>query len=202
MGRQELDKLIRVATATVGIAIAASVALRAGDQSRADLPGLILELICDASDATGPGLRATVRNTGLEDTAIVLGITLANGKVYLPTSVTLRVRRPPSEDEEELSYGHPEHAVFSGRLDPWVVPLPRGSSYTLSIPASHFHSTKTPFKTLEITEQPLEMRLALDARPIGRVSNDMAGLRCLRLWAGTLASHAVRAPIDCSRAHE
>ena len=161
---------------------------------------MILELSCDAGAATDATLRATVRSRALDDTAVVLGIALANGKVYLPTGFTLRVRRSPGLEEEEFSYAHPQHVRVNGRIDPWVVPLPRGSSYAISIPAGHFRPISgTSFKPLELSKEPFDMRLALDARPIERTSSDMPGLRLMKVWAGTLASNVIRVPNDCSR---
>jgi len=183
--------LSHIAASMLVIGLTAGGVARAAQQSPSDIAGLVLELSSDATSADAPALRATLRNTGDDDTAVVAGMTLANGKVYLATNFRVHVSRGQGQENEEFRFVNPRYAAIAGRVDPWVVPLPRGSSYTLTLPASHFMS-KTSFKPLDVTNAGLEMRMVFDSTPIAERSGDLAGLRLLKVWTGRIASAAVR----------
>ena len=181
----------------VGMATAVGTFARMGEESGAVPPTLAVELQCERLDSSGATLAVTLRNSDFSDTTVVLGIALVNGRVYLPTALKLRVRRPGQAHDDELPYANPDHGFFSGRIDAWAVPLPAGSAFTASIPLRHFvaaHSYTTDHQRFDRAGQSLDVRVALDARPVELGSADM---RLMRVWVGALLSNSVHIPSHC-----
>jgi hypothetical protein len=189
-----------VFSAVVGVAVTLGMVARGSEQSGMVPPTLMVELHCEDTDPNSATLAVTLRNTDVSDTTVVLGIALANGGVYLPTALKLRVRRSGSLREEELPYANPKHRFVSGRIDDWAVPLPTGSAFAVSIPVRHFitaTSYTTDHKRFDGAGQRVDVRVALDARPIQFIQFGLADLKLLRLWVGTLLSNPVHIPNTC-----
>ena len=164
------------------------------DQPELHAPAIVVELRCEASKPDTSALAVTLRNPGNADTAVVLGVTLANGRVYLPTGIKVRVRRPAEMREHEPLYNN---LTRGGRVDSWVVPLPAGSSFTFLVPVRHFISPTTytaDFKPFVAGGDGLDLRVVLDARPIEFGSADM---RLLKVWVGALTSDQIHVPNHC-----
>ena len=70
---------------------------------------------------------AAIENTGDRDFVVNLGSMLANGKTMLPTGIRLAVTNSAGRTQE-LEFAMPPVA---GQLEPFAVPLRRGSSYVL-----------------------------------------------------------------------
>jgi hypothetical protein len=180
-----------------GVVVTISVlqaSARTDHQPQLVAPAILVELRCEASAPDTSALAVTLQNPGTADSAVVLGITLANGRVYLPTGIRVRVRRPADMREHEPLYNNPTRG---GRVDSWVVPLPAGSSFTFLVPVRHFISPTTytaDFKRFVAGGEGLDLRVVLDARPIEFGPADM---RLLRVWVGPLASNQIHVPNHC-----
>lgn len=66
-----------------------------------------------------------LENTGDSDFVVNLGSMLANGKVMLPTEIRF-VLTDPAGRTQELEFAT---SPVAGRIDPFIVPLRKGSSY-------------------------------------------------------------------------
>src|SRR5215471_6473229 len=84
-----------------------------------------------------PQLRTAWRNTGQRDINLVLGITLGNGSSYHASALLLDVRRRGGDKIEafQLTDSHPD---IAGRVDPWILPLPVASEFSLARPLNGF----------------------------------------------------------------
>jgi hypothetical protein len=60
---------------------------------------------------------------------------IANGKVMFPEAVRLVLTRPTGVTCE-LRYFDSRYAVIAGRVDDFIVPLPKSSTYTLRLPVT------------------------------------------------------------------
>ena len=121
-----------------------------------------------------------------------MGITLANGRWYLPRQLAIELSRAGSEETEPLVFRSPTQ--IAGPMDHWVVALPAQAAFTLTIHSTDFTSTSTrPGGT-----RPDVLRVRLTGRPITSDLNpDMTGMQRLRLWTGQTDSNALRLS-DCS----
>jgi hypothetical protein len=73
------------------------------DAMQAPSPQVRLSVSCQDSKH----LTALVSNSGPEDTAVIFGTVLANGRKYLVDGLTLQVKRLDNEPVEEYSYRPP-----------------------------------------------------------------------------------------------
>jgi hypothetical protein len=138
-------------------------------------------------------LTLTIHNSGQVDTAALIGIAFANGLSYLPRELIVELKRSGNPEVEQLRYQGP--TAIAGRMDHWVVALPVGAKFTLTLRATDFISTSTA----RAVTPPEELRVRLTGRPITSDLNvDMTGMKTWRMWAGSASSNAVR-PLDCPR---
>ena len=127
-------------------------------------------------------MTAVIRNGGPDDTAIIFGVALANGRKYLVDEMTLQVTG--GGRVEEYRY-RPMHypGVIAGRIDDWIVPLPVGTSYTLTFQPVDFVST-----SVRLNDLPKDARLSLRLRTRGATTSpqpDVMGLRGFHVWTGS-----------------
>jgi len=174
----------------MGSGIAWLVAFNLMQSSAPPQANLSLALSCGAQ----PGdVRLSIHNFDQTDTAILIGIALANGRWYLPRELVIELRRSGSTEVEELVYNGP--TSVAGRMDHWVVGLPAQASFTLTLRAADFIAT-SPARVVSPAE---ELKVRLTGRPITSDLNvDMTGMETWRVWTGSASSNAMRLS-DCPR---
>ena len=152
----------------------------------APLPRLVLQ----CAQRTPLTLRLEIHNDGSEPTAIVIGDILANDRKYLLGSLAFVLHRDGAADAT-VEYVDPNfNGIVGGRVDEWLVALPPGSAYSLVLPMSD--SVRRNFL------QPADVSARLVANPHWHnSSSDLAGLRFVHLWTGTLVSESVRISESC-----
>jgi hypothetical protein len=151
-----------------------------------------LSLVLSCGNQAGE-VRLDVHNPDQSDTAVLLGIALANGRWYLPRELVVELRRSGSSDVEDLSYQSPSN--IAGRMDHWVVALPGQATFGLTLRAADFIATSPPGSA----SPPEELRVRLAGRPITSDLNiDMPGMKMWRVWTGSAISNALRLS-DCPR---
>jgi hypothetical protein len=157
-------------------------------QDTASMSAPTLRLSCGK---TLSELALSIQNPDSTDTAVLLGITLSSGRWYLPRELVVEVQRSGRPGVEELIYAGP--AGIAGRIDYWIVPLPAGATFTLTMHAADFIATAAP-RLVAPTD---ELRVRLSGRSITSDLNvDMNGMRAWRLWTGTARSNPLRLA-DC-----
>lgn len=174
----------------MGLGVAWFVAFNLMQSPAPPQANLSLALSCGAQ----PGdVRLSIHNSDQTDTAILIGIALANGRWYLPRELVIELRRSGSTEVEELVYNGPTN--IAGRIDHWVVALPVQATFTLILRAADFIAT-SPARAVSPAE---ELKVRLAGRPIASDLNvDMTGMKTWRVWTGSASSNALRLS-DCSR---
>jgi hypothetical protein len=131
-------------------------------------------------------MTATIRNTGMQDTAVIFGIVLGNGSKYMVLGMTLEVTTDGSGPAEHHQY-HPRHypSGIAGRVDDWIVPLPVGGAYALTLEAADFIAGNERKDSLP-RDARISLRLPIRG-PAGEPNPDVAGLRHFRVWTGSTA---------------
>jgi hypothetical protein len=135
-----------------------------------------------------PGeLILTIRNSGSSDTAILLGMAFANGRWYEPRELIVELTRSGNTAPEDLVYNGARSVA--GRIDHWVVALPIGAAFALTLRPSDFIALTQPAPAAP----PEELRIRLTGRPVTSDLNvDMSGLKVWRLWTGSTRSNSVQ----------
>ena len=170
-------------------AIALVLTFSLGQIAAPPQPDLSLVLKCGEQPNE---LALTIQNSGQTDTAVLLGIALANGRSYLPRELIVDLRRRGSPEVEPLVYRGP--TGIAGRIDHWVVALPVRATFTVLLRSTDFVSTTAP----TAATPPTELTVRLTGRPITSDLNvDMTGMKAWRLWTGSASSNTVRLS-DCS----
>jgi hypothetical protein len=148
-------------------------------------PKLVLECVRRSPLA----LRLFLQNVGPEPTAVVIGGVLGNDRKYLFASLAFDLHRTGAPDVT-VPYDGPDWPIrIGGRLDEWLVALPPDSEISLALPMRD--DARRRFS------EPVTVSARLLAQPHTENSQDLAGLRFVRIWTGTLTSEPVRIPQSC-----
>lgn len=154
-----------------------------------------LRLALACSQGADLTFRLTLENVSARPAAVVVGVVLGNDKAYLLNTGSLTVRRRGAPDPH-LQYFNPSFAAIGGRLDPWLVALPAGASYSIAVPARHFVSR--PDRVPDLFANPVSVQARLETRGIERPNLDMQALRSIDVWVGTLTSDWIDVPGGCA----
>jgi len=178
---------LRTLATIVCLAAAAS-----GTRAQPAADPLRLTLACER--ATDGKLRFTLHNVSTTPSAAVIGFILANDKLYFPAPLRLTVRRN-GVPNTEFEYTDPSQpAVIAGRVDPWLVALPAGASYSVFLPG-YFGPSPTSIR--ELFSSPADVQLHLTTQKIGTLGSP--DLRLIHIWVGALTSDWIRLPDACPR---
>jgi RNA polymerase sigma factor (sigma-70 family) len=129
-----------------------------------------------------------MENVGDSDLNVQLGYSLANGKSYHPAALRLLVSLEGNKTRT-LTYSE---VRVAGRLDPFVVPLPAGSSYSLRCPLDKFVDSKTG-DGIDLTAKEYRIAAELVGQPVSKASPDLQGFTLMPYWQGTARSNEVKA---------
>ncbi len=99
---------------------------------------VVLSLSCRLSAGSGiPSFQVTLTNTGSTDLAPVMG-TIWRGE-HLPTYFGLTVIWPETHGVDEFEWSpRGRQVVVEGPVDPWILTLRAGASYTLLLGGTDF----------------------------------------------------------------
>jgi hypothetical protein len=154
-------------------------------------PPAALSLVLSCGEQSSE-VTLSIRNADQADTAVLIGIALANGRWYQPRELVMELIRSGSPEVEELLYNGATN--IAGRMDHWVIALPAGATYALTLRAAEFVSTSAT----RTVAPPEELKVRLTGRPITSDLNvDMTGMKAWRLWDGSVTSNALRFS-DCA----
>ncbi|MDA8019072.1 MAG: hypothetical protein MPN21_16645, partial [Thermoanaerobaculia bacterium] len=151
---------------------------------------LRLEPACRVEIDGSVTLTPTLVNESPSHKAVLMGIRLGNGISYHPSLTVEMVSNDPSGagvGAVDFDYFGP---MVSGRVDPWIQPLPAGSRFRWSIELQKFYSYELEAR-LSDSEFPIKISLRLEASEI----EDIAYRR--DAFKGTLRSATITVPRDC-----
>jgi hypothetical protein len=137
------------------------------------------------SNAGSERVKATVTNGGEADQLVNLGVMLGNGKDMFPSGIVLECL---AADGKKLDIvREPFHVA--GRMDPLIVPLPAGASWSVTLPLRRM-TGKGPKGPERIEPGTYRVRAVLGGKPVakGETNGDAEGLATWRFWTGTARS--------------
>ena len=131
-GRNVVARTASIAAVTAWALVGPSCFLEA--QS----PSVVLSLSCRLSARSAiPSFQFTLTNGGSTDLAVTVG-TIWRGE-HLPNDFGLTVIWPETHAVDEFEWSPPRtQVVVEGPVDPWILPLRAGASYTLLLGGTDF----------------------------------------------------------------
>ena len=148
------------------------------------LRGLQLSIICDSTQYSAgqlPRFNVELRNTGEDDLILNLGIMLANGRKQYPKAIVLLIT--DSEGKSRLFDLRGPGAV-GGRMDPLLVPLVSGGTYTLPVDLGRYWAASS-----KEFEYKLRGAYSIEARLTGEKVPARQDLLLARYWTGEVTSN-------------
>jgi hypothetical protein len=157
--------------------------------------GLCLRLEVPASkDPKKPPehFSIVVENVSDRDLNVRMGYSLNNGRAHHPNSLEL-IARVGGEAPRRLIYFDGRGGI-GGRVDPFVVPLPAGASYTLRCPFRNFVDPES-FRPIDLKARDYRITASLTGKPVTEndVNLDTLGQTMIPCWQGAIHSNEVPA---------
>ena len=153
-------------------------------------------------DATGhiqsdlPKFRMELQNVGKRDLVLKLGITLSNGSKQYPDALVLMIIDPQGKAWQFDLIGP---AAIAGRLDPLILPLPVGCTFSLPVDLGKYWAAQS--KEFEYKFQrgtySIQARFTGKAVTQQEANLDVKGIALMPYWTGTVTSNQL--PFDVSK---
>ena len=143
-----------------------------------------------------PKFRVELQNAGKRDLTLNLGIALANGKKQYPDALVLLITDPEGKARQFDLIGP---AGVAGRLDPLILPLPVGCTFSLPVDLGKYWAAQS--KEFEYKFRP--GRYSIQARLTGRAVSqqeanlDVKGIALMPYWTDTATSNLL--PFDINK---
>jgi RNA polymerase sigma factor (sigma-70 family) len=133
-----------------------------------------------------PHFEVVLENVGDRDLNVQLGYSLANGRSHHPAALQLQAL---SRGNKTRTLKYLQSGV-AGRLDPLVVPLLAGSSYTLRCRFDRFADPDTA-EPIDLTARDYRIAAELVGEPVLKANPDLRGLVLMPFWQGKVRSNEV-----------
>ena len=137
-----------------------------------------------------PKFKVELRNAGKNDLILNLGIMLANGRKQYPNAIVLILT---DQDGKSRRLELRDPAVIAGRMDPLIVPLPVGSSYSLSGGFGQVLGSGFPGVRVQIKSWKLFSCDGISGRAVSTQSTnlDVKGIALMPYWEGTVCVKSI-----------
>jgi hypothetical protein len=138
-----------------------------------------------------PKFRVELQNTGEDDLNLNLGITLANGRKQYPKDIVLLLTDSQGKARRfELR----EPFYVAGRVDPLIVPLPVGSTFSILVDLEKYWAAAS--KEFEYKLKPgtyfLEAQFSGRGLTQQEANLDVKGLALMPYWTGSIGSNRLQ----------
>jgi hypothetical protein len=138
-----------------------------------------------------PLFEVRMHNAGDKDFILNLGMMLGNGSRQYPDAVHLRLT---DEHGKTLLLDLIGPAIIAGRVDPLIVPLPKGATFSLSVDLKDYSSPKAKVWKLDLARGRYTLSAEYEGVAISqRQANiDTQGLALMPYWTGGAESKALQ----------
>ena len=189
-----LTKSISICSAAAWLLVCALGSMGADEETLPDakaVGGLRIRLQLPAAEKgkkLPPQCEVVLENVGEGDLNVNMGCSLANGQSHHPTALRLLALSKESKTRT-LIYS----IRVAGRVDPFIVPLPVGSTYALRIAFDKFADVETG-EPLDLTAKDYRITAELVGEPVAKEqgSNFHRELALMRFWQGKASSNEVQ----------
>ncbi len=183
----------------LSIALLASLLSIAGSLSAGPQPGQVnrelkMNVQLDLNEVGGPKtpkFRVELQNAGEEDLVLNLGITLANGRKQYPREVVLILT---DSQGKARRFDLIEPTCIAGRVDPLIVPLPVGSTFSIPVDLEKYWAAASNEFAYKFKPGTFFLEAQFSGRGLTqREANlDVKGLALMPYWKGSVTSNRLR----------
>ena len=137
-----------------------------------------------------PELLVEIRNVGDHDVTLNLGRMLANGKVQLPSNISLNLTDAEGKTRT-FKFSDKRHSFIAGRVDDFVVPLRAGSIYTLRLTLDQFWCQETSEFEVKLLPGRNQLVAQFEGGGAKHVNLDMPAIKLMNFWEGKVQSNTI-----------
>jgi|HubBroStandDraft_5_1064220.scaffolds.fasta_scaffold129298_2 hypothetical protein len=147
------------------------------------------------AESKSPKFRVELRNSGGQDLILNLGIMLANGKRQYPNAVVLNLK-DETGNTRQLDLREP--FTVASRLDPFVLPIPTGAAFCLSVDLDNYGAAKSKESDYKLKPGSYSIQAQLTGRSVSaqEANLDVKGIALMPYWMGTVTSNQLRFDIS------
>ena len=122
-------------------------------------------------------VRVVIANTGDVAAGVLLGDVIGNYRWYQASALVFETA------QETFHHAPPEVSVIGGRVDPWVLVLPKASSFSFTVKALDLVSARRRLLTFSG-----DVRVSLTGRALPNDPGFVIGMPLRDLWSGSVVS--------------
>lgn len=134
--------------------------------------------------------RVELRNPGTQDLVLSVGIALANGAKQYPNAIDFTLTTP---DGQVLHLESMEPGFIAGRVDPLIVPLPAGATFSFLVNLKKYAAPKEKIWQLDFSPGRYILQADYTGRAVSpsQANLDVKGIALMPYWVGTVAAAPV-----------
>jgi hypothetical protein len=143
-----------------------------------------------------PKFRMELRNIGERDLILNLGFTLSNGSKQYPSALVLMIIDPQGKARQFDLIGP---AGVAGRMDPLILPLPVGSTFSLPVDLGKYWAAQSKEFDYKFQRGTYSIQARLTGKAVSpqEANLDVKGIALMPYWTGTVTSSQL--PFDASK---
>lgn len=140
--------------------------------------------------STGSNLQLAFRNVGDRDATLNLGMMLANGKVQLPTGISVNFTDAQGTTRQ-FKFSDKRYGGIAGRVDDYIVPLRVGSTYSLRLTLDQFWCQETKEFSIPLLAGNNYLTAHFEGSGANYINSDTPGLKLMNFWLGKVDSNTL-----------
>jgi hypothetical protein len=152
-----------------------------------DRPGIAAPKLLLTSTGTPTLFRVEMQNPSTQDLVLNLGLELANGREQYVDALEYTLTTP---DGRVLHLESRGPGLIAGRIDPLIVPLPSGASYSFLVDLDECWAPKEKILKLHLVPGSYALRAEYTGRAVSEpeANLDVKGIALMPYWVGTVTA--------------
>lgn len=140
------------------------------------------------STGTPTLFRVELRNPNTQDLVLNLGFELSNGRKQYVNAVEYTLTVP---DGRVLHLAPVEPAAIGGRVDPLIVPLPAGATFSFLVDLEKYSAPEEKIWKVHLVAGRYSLQAGYTGRVVSVVNLDCKGIVLMPYWAGRVTATPV-----------
>lgn len=143
------------------------------------------------SQSKAPKFRVELRNVADHDLILNLGIMLANGHKQYPNAIVLTITDSQGKTRQFDLRGP---AAIAGRMDPLVVPLPLGSTFSVPVDLDKYWAAASKEFDYKLERGTYFLLAQFAGRAVSQqeANLDVKGIALMPYWTGSVTSNRLQ----------
>jgi hypothetical protein len=135
-------------------------------------------------------LQVALRNIGDRDVTLNLGAMMSNGKVQLPSNISLNFTDARGK-RRLFKFADKRYPGVAGRLDDYFVPLRVGSTYTLQFTLDQFWCDETKEFSIPLLPGKNYLTVRFEGTGAKLVNLETPAIKSMNFWLGRVESNTL-----------